>query len=244
MGRSNPTTYVPNPAKHTVSWAGADGFFAVYDKEKKERVMLDLPFRFAWVENTAAITGFHEDDNPSKQFFIQSNELLKVKEGTFQVFHYEKDGEKSKKVVDHEGTYDEIKDAVKSRSYGGRYTTVIYAVSDGDNGPIKSGDIIRIEIAGAALNAWIDKGFSQYDGGVCVEESIEKKKGRVTYYQPIFKQEQISSDLNATALEADKAITAWIDQDSSGQETAQASGQSAPPAGPDVGDEYEDDVPF
>ena len=238
MGRGNPQTYVSNPAKHTVSWAGADGVFSMYDKEKKERVMLDLPFRFVWVENTAAITGFHEDANPSKQFFIRSNELLKVKEGEFQVFHYEQDGEKSKKVVDFEGSYDEIKDAVKSRSYGGRYTTVLYAVADGDNGPIANGDIIRIEVAGAALNAWIDKDFSHYDGGVSVEEAIEKKKGNVTYFQPIFKQEQISGEVNTTALAADKMVTAWIEQDDSAQSEAPVD------PGSEGDEEYEDDVPF
>lgn len=238
MGRNNPSTYVPNPADHVVSWAGADGAFSIYDKERKERVLLDLPFMFVWVESFCAITGYNE---PS-EFFIQSNEIRSVKDSELTVFHYESDGEgkdgkpKSKKVVDHEGYYADIKDAVKSKSYGGRYTTVLYGIADGDNGPIKHGELLRIEVAGAALNAWIDKGFNHYDGGIKVEQAIEKKKGRVTYFQPVFEMEVIGRDLDSQAVKADKAVNDWMDQ------VPPADANPVPPDA--VAEEEEDDVPF
>jgi hypothetical protein len=243
MGRSNPNTYVPNPAKITLNWAGGKGLFSIYDKEKKERVLLDLPLRFAWVEDFAAITGYHEIDDNSG-FFIQSNELGSIKDGDFTVFHYDRvgsgDDAKFKKVVDFEGPYSEIKDAVKSKEYGGKYTTVVYGVADGDNGPIKGGDIIRIELSGAALNAWIDKGFNHYDGGICIEEAVAKKKGAVNYFQPIFKQEQISQELDGLATEADKAVSAWYNQTAAdAPETAPSGTEPSDPP-----DEYEDDIPF
>ena len=236
MGRSNPSKYVPNPAKHTVSWAGADGTFSIYDKEKKERVLLDLPFGFVWVESFAAITGYNEP----KEFFIQSNEVRKIGENELTVVHYEPDGEgKFKKVVDHKGLYADIKDAVKSKEYGGRYTTVLYGIADRDMGPIKEGELVRIEVAGAALNAWIDKGFNHYDGGIVVEEAVEKKKGRVTYFQPVFRMEQASDEHCTLAVKADRAVNDWMDQKPSSDE-----GGGKAEGDPDLAEEYEDDIPF
>jgi hypothetical protein len=240
MGRSNPSKYVPNPAKHTVNWAGADGCFSIYDKEKKERVLLDLPFGFVWVESFAAITGYNEPN----EFFIQSNEVRSIKDTPFAVVHYEADGEdkdgkmRFKKVVDHEGMYNDIKDAVKSKSYGGRYTTVLYGIADRDMGPISEGDLIRIEVAGAALNAWIDKGFNHYDGGIVVEEAVEKKKGRVTYFQPIFKMEQASDDHCTLAVKADAAVNAWMDQKPTDEESPEDVNEMADDSGID------DEIPF
>jgi len=244
MGRSQENNYVPNPAKHSLQWSGSEGVFYSYDVNKRERVNLELPLRFAWVESLSTITGYNEPDG----FFIRANEIKDLKSEALNVHHYVTEGSgdnaKSKRVNDFSGLYIEIKDQVKSKSYGGRFTTVVYAVADGDNGPVKSGDIIRIEIAGAALNAWIDKGFNHYDGGVAVYEAAPKKKGAVDYFQPIFKQESIGPEVDESAKNADTLVNNWVEQKASSSSVPEDSDEGPDEDVPPDFDDYEDDIPF
>ena len=208
MGRSTPSTWVPNPAKITVEYSGEHGAFRVYDKENKERIDLDVPFRFVWVETMVAIMGFSEKFNKR----LTSNELNRTKARTepFDIFFFEEKNGKAERVTVLSGPYKEIKD--EARSAGATYAFVVYAVAEGGNGPIKDGDIIRIVMNGSCRNAWIDAGPERWPSGIEFFDVVKKKKGKTEYLEPMFRQFEAEDDCIAKAVNADKMVQAWIDQ--------------------------------
>ena len=61
MSRSKPAT--TTPCKRFFEWSGGTGTLHYYDKEKKDRVEVKLPFTFLILDELATITGFCEQDS-------------------------------------------------------------------------------------------------------------------------------------------------------------------------------------
>ena len=236
MGRSTPSTWVPNPAKITVEYTGEHGVFRVYDKENKERIDLDVPFRFVWVETMVSVIGFSEKFNKR----LVSNELSRTKARTehFDIFYFEEKNGKAERVTVLSGPYKEIKD--EARSLGATYAFVVYAVAKGSNGPIKDGDLIRIVMNGSCRNAWIDAGPERWPGGIEFFDVVKKKKGKTEYLEPMFRQLDVEDDCIAKAVNADKMVQAWIEQAPVKTEQAPAKADEHV----DFKEEEEDDIPF
>lgn len=237
MGRSTPSTWVPNPAKITVEYSGEHGVFRVYDKENKERIDLDVPFKFAWVETMVMLSGFSEKFGRR----VTSNELDRAKARTepFDIFMFEEKNGKMERSVVLSGPYKEIKD--EARSIGATYAFAVYAVAVGNNGPIMDGDIIRIVMGGSCRNAWIDASPERWQGGVAFIDTVRKKKGRTEYLEPVFEMFMPDGSVIDDAIAADKLVQAWINQ--APVEHAVASDVKDDVSNQHKGS-YEDDIPF
>jgi len=229
MGRENPTSYVENPAKKIIEYDAKKGLFKWYNKDKGETVYLDLPFRAVWVEEMCTVGGY----NKKTKSRIMGNETKGVKDD-MQAFMFVKIGDEYERQTIADGPWADIKDTVTSNRVGGKFAKYIYAVSDGDNAILKDGELFKLFVIGCSVSAWFDKGFNASCGGFAVYETIDKVNGDTEYKEPVFKQEQISSELNGKAIEADRLVQSWINQDASEPELEK----------PDAPVEDEDDVQF
>lgn len=160
-----------------------NGSFNYWNKEKEAGVNIPLPFKFTVMDELACISGWDETAGKA----IYSNEVHSTK------------NEELKVSSDHilaEGLYQDIKDKVKAS--GGRFTSSIYA--------IYNGEVVNIKLKGAALGSWIDKDFKPV--GVEVSELEDGKKGATTYKIPIFKS--VESDEIELAKEKDKELQKYF----------------------------------
>ncbi len=159
------------PSKRYYSYASGEGKFKYYDKEKKENIYDDYPFRFIVLASYMTVTGFHEPSNSG----IYSNE---VQDNNFDTLTVHLGDEK---IV---GLWQDIDEKVKDK--GGKYAQSVYVAMYDDN---KEMYIANIKLSGAALGAWFDftKANKVTKGGVEVKKNAKGKKGSVTYNLPVFK---------------------------------------------------------
>ena len=55
MSRSNQTEYVKNPATVDLEWSGSEGHFHYWDKDRKERVKVNFPIKFAVLDELSCV---------------------------------------------------------------------------------------------------------------------------------------------------------------------------------------------
>lgn len=164
MGYRSKNSTVKSPVSKYLSWSSEDKCFKYWDKAKETNVFLKLPIKFTALDDFVGVSGGAEDS--AGQFHpvtsgiaAHINKVLVVKKDRSQVIAT--------------GKWADIKDSVKAE--GGRYTSYVYAVY--------KDELVCFKIAGAALAGWFDKA----DGDkITVKESVKKKKGSNTYYQPVF----------------------------------------------------------
>jgi hypothetical protein len=207
MARGDTSTYVPCPAKHMLEWDGQSGTLKMWDAANKEKVQLELPFGFAWVEEFGYLSGY---SNQLKTSF-HSNEVhgRHLKSKKFEVYHFEKSGNEHKKVPDIEGLYHDIKPELAKM--GASFCKMIYAIALQDNGPVKKGDYIRILASPAFCQEWYDFGkTNQVDSGaVFVDGHIPRQNGNVSYLSPVFVMDTIDKEMDAKAVAAVKPLKAY-----------------------------------
>lgn len=192
MSRSNP---IPtNPAKRFFQWGGGDGELSYYDKEKAERITVDLPFSFMVLDELATVTGFCEPDNSS----YWSNEVRNVSKNEFVV--------KTSDGTKQTGLYKDLTDV---RSKGAKYAKSIYiAFEDGENGFV----IGNLKASGAALTAWIELGNKHVTelGKITLTGSTEAKKGKTVYHIPTFEWSNAEHDEDEIAKELDVILQDYL----------------------------------
>lgn len=134
MSRSNNEEQLQNPSKRWFEWSSKNKTVIYYDKVKKERVQVELPFTFLLLEELTKVTGYNKAlDKPyySNEVKNQNAEKLNVK------------CEKSTVEI---GLWPDIGDAVKAK--GGKFAKSLYIAYKDDNGSFEIGNIT---IDGAAL---------------------------------------------------------------------------------------------
>jgi hypothetical protein len=160
-----------NPTTKYFEWKSDDKCFAYYDKDKKENVKIELPFKFLTLMEFHTIKGW----NDKNQSGVYSNEVKSIGNDELNVRLFK--GNQSVK-----GIYKEIKDTIIAM--GGHYTKSIYVM-------LEDGTIANINIKGSGVQSWGD--FTQKtrsrlsDEWIEVANAIELKKGKVNYSIPEFK---------------------------------------------------------
>lgn len=204
MSRSNPHESLQNVASRFYEWNSDDKCFKYFDKTlgtpdkegkvKGETVNVKLPFSFLVLDVLATVKGYNEPSNKS----YWSNEVRDLKKDIITV--------KSKSGVEASGTYEHIKE--KLANSGAKYVQSVYVAMKSKDGL----EIANIQMKGAALNAFIDfcKTVKIHEIGVTVKKSIEKKKGRNIYHEPVFEAMTISEKANEQAIELDKQLQTYL----------------------------------
>lgn len=231
MARGEQSDYIKCPAKYMLEWDGGNGTLKMWNASTKEKILLELPFDFAWVEEFGFISGYSNNLRTS----FHSNEVhgRDLKSKPFEVFHFEKGNDGSnKKIIDAEGLYHDIKPQLAQ--LGASYHKMIYAIAVCDNGPVKRGDLIRILASPAFCQEWYDfnKSNKVDSGSVIIDGCIDRQNGNIKYKSPVFVMEEIEAEMDKLALDAVKPLKAYYTQSASEPEQVDDDGA------------FEDDVPF
>lgn len=217
----------PNPATVFLEWKSNDKCLAYYDKEKGEKIKVQLPLKFQFLEHFHVIKGFSD----AEQTGIYSNEVMFTSKEPLTVKTYN-----GKTIA--EGLYSEIRSKV--RDAGGKYHKSIYAVNE-------AGEIINFQIKGSVVSAWStfldgDKKLGIEGHGGKIEshwielnEFQELRKGATKYSVPVFEiGDAFSKEELTQADEAYQEIVNYFKKYQNKEEDLE-------PIKPETGESYEDD---
>ncbi len=161
-----------NPANYFFEWKSQHQKFCYYDKDKKENVFVDMPFRFLALSRYTTVKGW----NQKKKYALISNEIKTIND--LLIVNAYADGNKTEIA---RGEWKEIKDKVDNE--GGKYTQSVYAM-------LPNGDVANVQLNGASLSTWFEFQKNQtdkfFDNWVVVNGFKEGKQGAVTYTYPVF----------------------------------------------------------
>lgn len=198
MSRSNPTANTPNPATRWFRWRGGDGVIEYWDKEKKEAVIVKLPFTFILLDRLNTVRGYNE----KLETGIYANEVRDVRSDPLTVKLF-----KGNQVIAN-GLWSDIKDRVVAND--GKFGVNLY-IGYKDGAKMKLG---AIECAGCAVSPWFD--FEKqhrkalFEQAVTMARGAQAKTGSVKFYPPVYSLKEISAETNAAALELDKELQAYL----------------------------------
>ncbi len=199
MSRSNKTN-LPNPASRFYQWKGNAGHFQYYDKslgEKGETVVASLPLRFMVLDSLSTIKGYSE----SQKRGFWANEVRDVRKDILTV-HV------GGNVV-AEGLYQKGVLIARPECRGAKYCQSVYVA-------IRIGnklEIANLQLTGAALSSWFEfrkKEKDVEDGVIEVVESVENKKGAVTFRIPVFHKISSNAAAEAQAEQLDKILQVYL----------------------------------
>jgi hypothetical protein len=198
MSRSNPTAGLnPNPAERFYEWRGSTGNFAYYDKEKKIKVDVPLPFTFLMLDHLSTIKGFNKQHGG-----IYSNEIRDTRNEPFVVKFF-------KGGTIAEGFYGAIKDKIVAQD--GHFVDNVY-IAFQEAGQFKIG---AIQMQGCALGPWFE--FHKLNKkdldnkAVTVNTTELDKTGRVEFHKPVFTLKEIRPETHAAALDLDKKLQVYLE---------------------------------
>lgn len=197
MSRSNPTEQLKNPAKRFYEWSGDKGQFFYFDKdkgEKGEKVFVKMPFNFLVLDILSTCKGF--DDNLQMGYY--SNEVRNVKNDTITV--------RNKKGIVFSGLYDNAKEKLGTK--GLKYYQSVYIAQKEAEGL----GLYNIQLGGSGLSAFIEfcKDNDVNKIAVSVKGVVEKKKGKTTYFEPVYTAVKVSDKANEEAIEVDKGLQEYL----------------------------------
>jgi hypothetical protein len=174
-----------NPAKRFLEWKSNDKCFSYFDKEKKENVKVELPFKFLVLDQLHTVSGWNDATSSG----IYSNEVKFISKQVMTVKPF-----KGNEIA--KGLYADIKEKVKNA--GGHYVKSIYIM-------LEDGTLANIQLKGSAVQQWgefTNKCLSRLpEEWVVVDKAIEGKKGAVKFTTPGFKFDGSLND--AEAAQAD-----------------------------------------
>jgi len=197
MSRSNPNEQLTPVCRIYFEWNGGEGGFKYYDKEKKEQIKVGYPFTFLVLDTCVTLKGYNEPENKG----YWSNEV-KAKDMSKAIFTV-----RSKSGVEMVGTYKDCKAAMSSK--GLDYVQSVYVLYKHNGEDI----IANLKLKGAAISPWIEfcKSNDIYKIAVTVGGHTEEKKGRVTYFAPVYKAvNKIKEETAAKAIELDTELQAYL----------------------------------
>lgn len=207
MSRSNPEVRLINPAKRFFEWNGDQGGFRYYDKDKKEKVNVPLPFTFLVLDQLVTVGGFSD----AMQSGFWSNEIRKrdIKNGILKV--------RTKKGLVCEGSWNDI----KGKEAGMDYCESVYIGFFDENKELVIGNI---KMKGAAISAWFnytngefdEKGkrlteaHDPYKGAITVKTMLDGKKGKTEYKIPVFENKEIKPETEQLAVDLDAKLQEFL----------------------------------
>lgn len=191
MSRSNPQGSI-SPCKKWFEWSGSTGQLYYYDKEKGEKIDIELPFTFLVLDQLSTITGYSDD----QQSGIWSNEIRSTNIERLVV--------RTKNGILGTGVYNDVKN-IK----GARYTKSIYIAYYDENKELQIGNFKAV---GAALSAWIEfsKGKNLFNDAVQIMGGVKAKKGATVYYTPSFATREVSAETDEAAKKLDAELQAHL----------------------------------
>lgn len=243
MSRSNPESVLENPAVRFFDWAGDTGELKYYDKEKKEKVTVKLPFHFLVLDTVAQVGGGFKSGKDYIGYWSNAVRSRDIK-GKQLVVKSKINGAVR---VEGQGLWSEIKASLP----GSKFINGIYAAFYDENKEMQIG---YIKFKGAANSAWIEFNTASGLRGDCggaytlKERSEELQNGNTTYYEPRFSYKaEVKDETEARAIELDAVLQAYLvpyfAQNQQG-EIAVAVGQQQEYSGPpEHGDAWEDEAP-
>lgn len=160
-----------NPATKFLTWKSNEKSFSFWDKEKKENVLVHLPFKFLVLDELHTISGWNDATSSG----IYSNEVKYISKEIMTVKPF-----KGNEIA--KGLYKDIKEKINAA--GGHYVKSIYIM-------LEDFTLANIQLKGSAVQAWgefTQKSRSRLaDEWVEVASANEGKKGAVKFYVPDFK---------------------------------------------------------
>lgn len=197
MSRSN-NTEVINPSVRWFEWNGEKGNLRYYDKDSKTNIEIPLPFQFIVLDQLSTVKGWHD----ASESGIYANEIRDTKKERLFVKSF-KGGEIA------EGFYSDIKDRIKAN--GAHFVSNIYIAFKNTDNVFYIGSL---QFKGAALNSWAEfrnkNRKAIMEKAVIIHSSVEGKKGKVTFYTPDFKLNEISAGTQEVAIELDKELQEYL----------------------------------
>lgn len=177
-----------NPSTRFLTWKSNDKCFEYYDKQKQEKVKVELPLRFLVLDEMHTISGWNDATSSG----IYSNEVKYISKEVMTVKPF-----KGNEIA--KGLYKDIKEKVQSA--GGHYVKSIYIM-------LEDGSLANLQLKGSSVQEW--GAFTQKtrnrlpDEWIVVSKVKDGKKGAVKYTMPLFEFER---SLNETeAKQADEVF--------------------------------------
>lgn len=208
MSRVNPNEDVRtvNPAKRFYSWVGLNGNFEYYDKEKKEKIEVPLPFTFLPISRAITLKGYNDDTKTS----YWSNEVKDINTDKFKVQSV--NGTGTTKVIRTVafGLYKDIKPTLDALKIS--YIESLYI---GVKNASKGLDLCNFQIKGSAIKSWFEfcTDNKVWSIAVQVKGVTDKKKGSVKYKEPIYTAiSKITKEMNDEAIELNKELDVYLDE--------------------------------
>lgn len=159
-----------NPSKKFLEWKSNEKAFSYFDKEKKENVKVELPFKFLVLDQLHTVSGWNDATSSG----IYSNEVKFISKQVMTVKPF-----KGNEIA--KGLYADIKEKVKNA--GGHYVKSIYIM-------LEDGTLANIQLKGSAVQQWgefTNKSLSRLpEEWVVVDKAVDGKKGAVKYTTPGF----------------------------------------------------------
>lgn len=193
----NKTEGTSNPATKFLQWKSNDKCFAYYDKNKGENVLINLPFKFQFLEHFHTVKGWNDASGSG----IYSNEVKFISKEELKVKSF-----KGGNIA--EGLYSEIRG--KIRDAGGKYFRSVYVINE-------EGEIINLQFKGAVVSAYSDfmnEHENKVEGNwITINKAEDKKKGATKYSVPIFEVgKSFTKDEMSLADEKYKDIVNYFDK--------------------------------
>lgn len=159
-----------NPSKKFLEWKSNEKCFSFFNKETKENVKVELPFKFLVLDQLHTVSGWNDATSSG----IFSNEVKFISKQVMTVKPF-----KGNEIA--KGLYADIKEKVKNA--GGHYVKSIYIM-------LEDGTLANIQLKGSAVQQWgefTNKSLSRLpEEWVVVDKAVDGKKGAVKYTTPGF----------------------------------------------------------
>jgi hypothetical protein len=208
---SRTSKIVSRPAVNYLEWSSEDGCFKYYDKDLEQKVLVNLPFKFAVLDGDwVTVKGY----NSKKEKGFYSNEIKDLKKEELVV--------KCGKEEFARGLWADIKE--KLGDAGAKFTKSVYiAVKNQESGEyevwnlqLKGGSLTGGNKPGVkpskedAFDGWINftKALKQslYSKFIVVNNVKPKKNGATKFVIPVYSTEDMTAEESATFDKMDIAL--------------------------------------
>lgn len=186
-----------NPTKKFLEWKSNDKCFSYYDKDKGEKVKVELPLKFMFLEHYHTVKGYSD----SAETGIYSNEVYAVSTEELNVRLFN-GGEIAS------GLYKDIKDQVARA--GGKYHRSVYVV-------LEDGTLANIQLKGIGVSAYSD--FYKENSHLLdtkwveIKSAKDGKKGSIKFSSPEFTiGESISKAEDKIAIEQANVLQSYMNE--------------------------------
>lgn len=182
------------PTKYRLEFK--NGQFQYWDKEKEERVSVELPLKFTVIyDKSFCIAGWSASDDNGFYSNVAMNWDTELVVRT-------KNGEQFR------GVWADIKDSLKAD--GGKYAKNVFAVAE-INGKNEFVELVITGATGTAYKSTEDIDTKRYQ--ISVNETEQRKRGGQKFSVPVFVQgDEIEGDALNAAVEASGQLKAWNDE--------------------------------